>query len=129
MEVTGIRHAGEIPMAFVQSGFNHFLRPMNYGAYHHIVNLSNPGGQIYHYDIVGYLCETDTFALQRPVTEIRQGDILCLMNAGAYGYTMASNYNGRCRPAEVLIKNGEAKLIRRAETMEDLLATDLGAFD
>ncbi len=126
MEVTGVRHAGPVPMAYMQSGFNHFLRPMNYGAYHHIINLSNPSGDVVHYDIVGYLCETDTFALNRPVNEIRKGDIVCLMNAGAYGYTMSSNYNGRLRPAEVMVYDGKATLIRRAETIEDLLKTDLG---
>lgn len=127
MEVTNVRHAGEVAMAYVQSGFNHFLRPMNYGAYHHIINLSNPEGAIIPYDVVGNLCETDTFAIQRPLNEIRTGDILCLLNAGAYGYTMASNYNGRPRPAEVLVKNGVAHLIRRAETIEDLLQTDMSA--
>ena len=125
MKVTGVRHAGEIPMVYVQSGFNHFLRPMNYGAYHHIINLSNPEGKLNNYDVVGYLCETDTFTLNRPINEIRSGDILCLMNAGAYGFTMASNYNGRPRPAEVLYKNGTSKLIRRAETLDDLMRTDL----
>ncbi len=125
MEVTGVRHAGDISMVYVQSGFNHFLRPMNYGAYHHIVNLSNPGGEPQLYDVVGYLCETDTFAINRSIPEIRRGDILCLMNAGAYGYSMSSNYNGRTRPAEVLVYNGAMKLIRRAETIEDILRTDL----
>lgn len=124
MEVTGIRDWGEVPMVYVQSGFNHFLRPMNYGAYHHLINLSNPDGSIRQYDVVGYLCETDTFATNRPLADIRKGDILCLMNAGAYGYTMASNYNGRPRPAEVLIKDGQTLLIRRAETIDDLIKTD-----
>lgn len=127
IEVTGIRDAGLVPMVYVSSGFNHFLRPMSYGAYHHIVNVSNPDGPLLHYDVVGYLCETDTFAMNRPIQEIRRGDILCLMNAGAYGYTMASNYNGRPRPAEVLIgSDGEQRLIRRAENLEDVLRTDLG---
>lgn len=126
MEVTGIRDNGLVPMVYVSCGFNHFLRPMNYGAYHHIVNLSNPEGPVLHYDVVGYLCETDTFATNRPIHEIRRGDILCLMNAGAYGYTMASNYNARPRPAEVLIEsNGEHRLIRRAENLDDILRTDL----
>ncbi len=126
MEVTNVRTEGSVPMVYVQSGFNHFLRPMNYGAYHHLINISNSNGEIQIYDVVGYLCETDTFALNRPINEIRKGDILCLMNAGAYGYSMASTYNGRPRPAEVMIKNGEATLIRRAETIDDLLRTDLG---
>jgi len=125
MEVTAIRHEGQIPMAYVQSGFNHFLRPMSYGAYHQIINLSNPNGLIRNYDIVGYLCETDNFALDRPVHEIRRGDILCLFNAGAYGFSMASNYNGRPRPAEVMFRDGNTILIRRAETMDDLLQTNI----
>jgi diaminopimelate decarboxylase len=127
MEVTSVRDAGDVPMVYVQSGFNHFLRPMSYGAYHHIINISNPDSAILNHDVVGYLCETDTFALKRPLNEVRRGDILCLMNAGAYGFTMASNYNSRPRPAEVLYKNGEAELIRRAENIDDILATDLGA--
>ena len=126
MEVTGVRDAGDTPMAYVQSGFNHFVRPMNYAAYHHLINLSNPNGDKHSYDVVGYLCETDTFALNRPINEIRKGDILCLMNAGAYGFTMSSNYNGRPRPAEVMVEDGQDILIRRAETIEDLLRTDLG---
>lgn len=125
MEATGVREWGENAMAYVQTGFNHFLRPMNYNAYHHIINLSHPDGPVMIYDVVGYLCETDTFAVMRPLNEIRKGDILCLMNAGAYGYTMASNYNGRPRPAEVLYTSGKPILIRRAETIDDILRTDL----
>ena len=127
METSGVREAGETDMAFLYSGFNHFVRPMNYEAYHHLINLSNPGGSLNDYDVVGYLCETDTFALNRQMNEIRKGDIICLLNAGAYGYTMSSNYNGRPRPAEVLFDNGNATLIRRAETIEDLLKTDLSS--
>jgi diaminopimelate decarboxylase len=126
MKVTGVREEGHRPMVFVSSGFNHFLRPMSYGAYHHLINLTNPEGAIRNYDIVGYLCETDTFAINRPLPEVRSGDVLCLLNAGAYGYTMASHYNGRPRPAEVLVyPDGTHSLIRRAETIEDVLRTDL----
>jgi diaminopimelate decarboxylase len=127
MKISHVRETGDEPLAYVSTGFNHFLRPMNYGAYHHLINLSNPDGPLRSYDVVGYLCETDTFASQRQLHEIRKGDILCLMNAGAYGYTMASNYNSRPRPAEVLVaKDGTATLIRRAETFDDLLRTDSG---
>lgn len=127
MEVSALREGSSPPMAYVSTGFNHFLRPMNYGAYHHLINLSNPEGEVHHYDIVGYLCETDNFASNRPIPQIRKGDILCLMNAGAYGYTMASNYNTRPRPAEVLINDdGGQQLIRRAETYTDIMQTDLG---
>lgn len=127
MEVSGTRDIGQTGLAYVSTGFNHFVRPMNYDAYHHMVNLSNPEGEYARYDVVGYLCETDTFALERDIKTIRRGDVLCLMNAGAYGFSMASNYNTRPRPAEVLIdEKGVARLIRRAETLDDVLRTDLG---
>ncbi|QRR01942.1 diaminopimelate decarboxylase [Dyadobacter sandarakinus] len=109
----------------VDSGLNHLIRPMMYGAYHHILNISNPAGALKTYNVVGYICETDTFASDRELPEVRQGDVLAFLNAGAYGFTMSSNYNARQRPAEVMIDNGEAKLIRRRETMEDLLRTQL----
>jgi diaminopimelate decarboxylase len=105
----------------VNSGLNHLLRPMMYEAYHHIVNISNPTGPLKMYTIVGYICETDTFGADRKLHEVREGDILAIKNAGAYGFSMASNYNSRLRPPEVLIINGEAKLIRERETLEDLL--------
>ncbi len=109
----------------VDSGLNHLIRPMMYGAYHHILNISNPEGEIKPYHVVGYICETDTFAEGRPLPEVRPGDILAFLNAGAYGFTMSSNYNARLRPAEILIDNGQAKLVRRRETLDDLLATQL----
>ena len=96
---------------------------MFYDAYHHIINLSNPSGKPRIYSVVGNICETDTFAWDRPIPEIRQGDILCIMSAGAYGIAMSSNYNARLRPAEVLILGGEAFLIRRREELSDLLST------
>lgn len=105
----------------VESGLNHFIRPMMYGAYHEILNLSHPGGTKRIYTIVGNICETDTFGWDRKLSEVREGDLLCLKNAGAYGYSMSSNYNSRFRPAEVLIWEGKAHLIRERETMEDLL--------
>jgi diaminopimelate decarboxylase len=105
----------------VDSGLNHFIRPMMYGSHHEIFNLSNPRGTRRIYSVVGYICETDTFGADRKIAEVREGDILCLRNGGAYGYSMSSNYNSRFRPAEVMVVNGEAKLIRERETMEDLL--------
>lgn len=104
----------------VNSGLNHLLRPMMYDAYHEIVNVSNPGGPQKLYTIVGYICETDTFGADRKLHEVREGDILAIKNAGAYGYSMSSNYNSRLRPAEVLVLNGQAKLIREREKLEDL---------
>lgn len=105
----------------VDSGLNHFIRPMMYGSYHQILNVSNPGGTMRIYSVVGNICETDTFASDRKLNEVREGDLLCLKNAGAYGFSMASNYNARFRPAEVLIYQGKAHLIRERETFEDLL--------
>ncbi len=106
--------------AGVDSGLNHLIRPMMYDAYHDIINVSNTEGTKRVYTIVGYICETDTFGWDRQLHEVNAGDILAIKNAGAYGYSMSSNYNSRFRPAEVLIINGEAKLIRKRETMEDL---------
>ena len=111
--------------AGVDSGLNHLIRPMFYDAYHEITNLSNPAGKTRIYSVVGYICETDTFGVNRPLSEVREGDILALANAGAYSFMMASNYNSRFRPAEVLVLDGQAHLIRRRETMEDLLGTQL----
>lgn len=104
----------------VDSGFNHLIRPMMYDAYHDIVNLSNPQGALRVYTVVGYICETDTFAHDRKIAEVREGDLIAFRNAGAYGFSMASNYNSRFRPAEVLIYEGKAHLIRKREEMEDL---------
>ncbi len=105
----------------VDSGLNHLIRPMMYDAYHDIVNISNPEGEKQTYTVVGNICETDTLGANRSLNEVREGDILAFKNAGAYGFSMASTYNARFKPAEVLIVNGEAKLIRKRDTMEDLL--------
>ncbi len=105
----------------VNSGLNHLIRPMMYDAYHEIVNVTNPTGSPKMYTVVGNICETDTLGSDRKLNEVREGDLLAIKNAGAYGYSMSSNYNSRLRPAEVLIINGEAKLIRRRDTFEDLL--------
>jgi len=105
----------------VDSGLNHFIRPMMYGAYHHIFNVSNPEGTMRIYSVVGNICETDTFASDRKINEVREGDLLGLKNAGAYGFSMASNYNSRFRPAEVMVYNGAPHLVRERERMDDLL--------
>lgn len=107
--------------AGIDSGLNHLIRPMLYDAYHEITNISNPNGKSRIYTVVGYICETDTFGVNRKLAEVREDDILCLHNAGAYCFMMSSNYNSRYRPAEVLVHNEQAHLIRRRENMEDLL--------
>jgi len=112
----------------VDSGLNHLIRPMMYDAYHFIANISNPGGKPQTYTVVGNICETDTFATDRELPEVREGDLLVLCNAGAYGYAMASNYNSRLRPAEVLILNGEARLIRHRDTFDQLLTGQVDIF-
>ncbi len=113
--------------AGVDSGQNHLIRPMFYDAYHRIINISNPEGTPRVYSVVGYICETDTFAWDRKIAEIREGDILCFLNAGAYGFTMSSNYNSRLRPAEVLVYQGKDILIRRRESLDDILSTQIEA--
>jgi diaminopimelate decarboxylase len=120
-EVNVLKQNADVIIAGINTGLNHLIRPMMYDAYHYISNLSNPNGEEKKHMITGYICETDTFASDRMLPEIKEGHILCIHNAGAYGYEMASNYNSRYRPAEVLVKDGEAILIRKRESFEDLL--------
>ena len=120
-KVNVLKQSGDTTFAGVDSGLNHFIRPMFYGAYHEIENISNPSGKKTKYNVVGNICETDTFAEDRILPEIREGDHLVFRNAGAYGFEMASNYNSRFKPAEVMMKDGKAQLIRRRDTMNDLL--------
>ncbi len=105
----------------VNSGFNHLIRPMFYESYHRITNISNPDGAKRIYTVVGNICETDTFAWDRVLNEVREGDLLVFHNAGAYGFEMSSNFNSRLKPAEVMFVDGQFKLIRRADVFEDLL--------
>lgn len=120
-KVNVIKQTTSTVFAGVDSGFNHLVRPMMYDAYHHITNISNPKGRERYYSVVGYICETDTFGTNRRINEITEGDVLCFHNAGAYCFSMASNYNARYRPAEVMVHNGKDYLIRKRETMEDIL--------
>jgi len=120
-KVNVIKESATTVFAGVDSGLNHFIRPMFYGAYHVIDNISNPGGAEKMYNVVGNICETDTFAEDRLLHEVREGDYLVFKNAGAYGFEMASNYNSRFKPAEVLVKDGKAHLIRRRDGLEDLM--------
>lgn len=109
----------------LDTGLNHLIRPMFYGSYHKIVNVTEPSFKPRLYTVVGNICETDTFGSDRRIAEVVEGDILCFYNAGAYGWMMASNYNSRPRPAEILIQNGEAKLIRKRETLDDLVRSQV----
>jgi diaminopimelate decarboxylase len=125
--VNVIKNNGAQIFAGVNSGLNHLIRPMMYDAYHHIVNISNPNGEEKAYNVTGYICETDTLAADRLLHEVREGDYLVLFNAGAYGFEMSSNYNSRYKPAEVMVKDGNAILIRRRDEFEDLLRNQLQA--
>jgi diaminopimelate decarboxylase len=125
VKVNVIKQTTSTVFAGVDSGFNHLIRPMLYGSQHQIDNISNPKGKERFYSVVGYICETDTFANNRRISEIKEGDILSFRNAGAYCYSMASNYNSRYRPAEVLWMNGQGHLIRAHETFADLLRNQI----
>lgn len=120
-QVTVLKQSGSILFAGINSGFNHLIRPMFYDAYHRIQNISNPDGPLKTYTITGNICETDQFAEDRSLPTIREGDYLVFYNAGAYGYEMASNYNARFKPAQVLLEKGNARLISRRDTLDDLL--------
>lgn len=125
VKVNVVKQTTSTVFAQIDSGFNHLIRPMLYGSRHEITNISNPEGRERFYSVVGYICETDTFANNRRIAEISEGDILAFSNAGAYCFTMASNYNSRYRPAEVLWHDNKAHLIRKRETFEDILKNQI----
>lgn len=124
-KVNVVKQTTSTVFAGIDSGFNHLIRPMLYGSQHFIENISNPKGKERFYSVVGYICETDTFANNRRIAEIAEGDLLCFRNAGAYCFSMASNYNSRYKPAEVLWKDGKGILIRERESFEDLLKNQI----
>jgi diaminopimelate decarboxylase len=124
-KVNVVKQTTSTVFAQIDSGFNHLIRPMLYGSQHEIINISNPKGRERFYSVVGYICETDTFANNRRINEITEGDILCFKNAGAYCFTMSSNYNSRYRPAEVLWHQNKAHLIRKRETFDDIMKNQI----
>jgi diaminopimelate decarboxylase len=125
VKTTVVKENPQVTFVGVDSGLNHLIRPMMYDAYHEVYNLSNVKGNKSKYNVVGYICETDTIASQRQLNEVKEGDLLVIKNAGAYGFSMASNYNSRLRPAEILIWEGKANLIRRREEFEDLIRNEV----
>ena len=127
-KVNSIKQTTSTVFAQVDSGFNHFLRPMMYGANHHIENISNHNDLQRYYSVVGYICETDTFANNRKISTIRNGDMLCFNNAGAYCHAMSSNYNSRYRPAEVMFINNKFELVRKREDFNDLIRNQIDIF-
>lgn len=124
-KVNVIKQTTSTVFAGIDSGLNHLIRPMLYNAYHKIENISKTSGRTRIYTVVGYICETDTFGVNRKLNEVHEGDVLAFHNAGAYCFMMASNYNSRFRPAEVLIHNGKDYLIRERETMDDILRNQI----
>ena len=123
--VNVIKNAGNKIFAGVNSGLNHLIRPMFYGAYHEIENISNTAGEKRNYNVVGNICETDTFAEDRQLPEVHEGDLLVFRNAGAYCFEMSSHYNSRFKPAEVLVKNNVPYLIRKRDELDDLLKNQI----
>lgn len=119
--VNVLKETASTVFAGINSGFNHLIRPMFYDSYHRIENISNESGPEKIYTVVGNICETDTFATDRKINEIREGDLLVFYNAGAYGFEMSSNFNSRLKPAEVMVQEGKARLIRKRDVFEDLL--------
>lgn len=124
-QVNVLKETTSTVFAGINSGFNHLIRPMFYDAYHRIENISNKNGPQKAYTVVGNICETDTFATDRKINEIKEGDYLVIYNAGAYGFEMSSNFNSRLKPAEVMVKNGKAVMIRKKDTFEDLLRNQI----
>ena len=124
-KVNAIKQTTSTVFAQVDSGFNHLIRPMLYGSHHEITNISNPKGKKRFYTVVGYICETDTFGNNRKISEISEGDTLAFKNSGAYCFTMASNYNSRYRPAEILWYNEKSFVIRKEETFDDLIQNQI----
>ncbi len=120
-ECTVVKQNEAVAFVGVNTGFNHLIRPMFYEAFHEIVNVSNPGGKLKKYTVVGNLCEIDNLGLDRMLPEVREKDLVAIKSAGAYGFSMASSYNSRPRPAEVLVINGKAHLIRKKETYADMV--------
>ncbi|MBL7701378.1 MAG: diaminopimelate decarboxylase [Ferruginibacter sp.] len=124
-EVNVIKENPNTTFVGINSGLNHLIRPMFYDAYHKIENISNPTGEEKSYAVTGYICETDTFAWDRKLNEVKEGDLLVFYNAGAYGFEMSSNFNSRQKPAEVLVKDDKVQLIRRRDEFEDLLKNQI----
>ena len=126
-EVNTIKHNRTRVIAGCDSGFPQLIRPVLYGAYHQIRNLSNPAGKPVVYDVCGNICETgDRFAEQRELPEIREYDILAIGNAGAYCYSMGGVYNLRPMPGEIVVSGGKVVSERRKLTTEELAVQILG---
>lgn len=122
-QVNTLKHANGRTFAGTDSGMGQLMRPAVYGAYHGVVNVSNPEAEPQTYDLTGNICESgDLFARERPIPEVRERDVVALLDAGAYGMSMASEYNLRPLPAEVMLReDGSLTLIRRRRTPKELV--------
>jgi diaminopimelate decarboxylase len=122
-QINTIKDNGYKRFAGVDAGFNTLIRPMLYGSYHHVIPcIKKKKNKLFKYDVVGPICESgDVLAKNREMEELNERDVLVILDAGAYGYTMSSCYNARPRAAEILLANKKSYLIRKAETYDDLL--------
>ncbi len=127
-EVQAVKQMAGSRIVIVDTGMHHLLRPALYDAYHEIVAVAEPApAALGLCDVAGPICESSDFlGRERQLPELRPGDLLAVLNVGAYGYSMASNYNAQPRPAEVLVEAGGARLIRRRETWADLTTLEEG---
>lgn len=124
--VVNVKRNGKKTFVITDAAMNDLIRPAFYQAYHEIVPVKPRAGRRRAVDVVGPVCETgDFFARDREITPVEPGDLVALLDAGAYGMAQSSNYNTRPRPAEVLVEGKTARLIRRRETVADLLATEI----
>jgi diaminopimelate decarboxylase len=125
-EVTYVKETGDRNFLVIDSAMNDLIRPTLYDAYHGIESVQNRDAEIITYDVVGPICETgDTFTTDRELPKMQRGDLAVIQSAGAYGFCMASNYNTRPLPPEILVKNGTAHVITPRQTYEDLLGREI----
>jgi diaminopimelate decarboxylase len=124
-----VKKNGAKTFVITDAGMNDLIRPSLYQAHHEILPIKQAkqtGEPVDPVDVVGPVCESgDFFARDRPLPKVKPGDLVLLLDAGAYGMSLSSNYNTRVRPAEVLVEGAEARLIRRRETLKDLFAPEI----
>jgi len=124
--VLQVKRSGKKTFVITDAAMNDLIRPALYQAHHEIVPVRRRAGRPRIVDVVGPVCESgDFFAHDRKLAPVEPGDLLAVLDAGAYGMAQSSNYNTRLRPPEVLVESGKARLIRRRETMADLLAPEM----
>jgi diaminopimelate decarboxylase len=121
-----VKQNGSKTFVITDAGMNDLIRPALYQAHHEIVPVVLEEREKVTADIVGPVCESgDFFAHDRSMAEVRAGELVAILDAGAYGMSLASNYNSRVRPAEVLVAGGVARLVRQRETLDDLMVAEI----